>query len=338
MIIRTTFIFALALSSGFLANAQTYNVSVETQVGGKIEDRFNFTMQVGQPQYKGFDSKILAKRYRTNGYGHKFLKVDPADLMESEKKNAEVAEENAAEKKPIEIAQEKLSALRKELSMGERRSEQIKMRAETLRDQIAALDEVVSKGERNPAAFAAAYAAYMKKYEPNAEEDANYERLMKLRPKGTSDVEEVELGSYCRMTIEKGNDKAVSMRLNYAYSRILSSFYSEGNNNDNTITKFPIFERYEKLGVKNLILNVGKTYCFQFARMSPDEAKSFQEALAATSLFSGSGDASLPSEAKEPESPKSPLDAQGSYSEIRRKFSGDTGRTVRVLITVKLAR
>lgn len=57
MIIRTTFIFALALSSGFLANAQTYNVSVETQVGGKIEDRFNFTMQVGQPQYKGFDSK-----------------------------------------------------------------------------------------------------------------------------------------------------------------------------------------------------------------------------------------------------------------------------------------
>ena len=327
---RTIFISVLILSAGFFANAQTYNVSVETQVGGRIEDRFNFTMQVGQPQYKGFDSKILAKRYRTNGFAHKFLKVDPADLMESEKKNG------VAEEEPIEIAQEKLAALRKELSMGERRTEQIKMRAETLREQIAALDEVVSKGERNPAAFASAYAAYMKKYEPNAEEDANYERLMKLRPKGTSDVEEVELGSYCRMTIEKGNEKAVSMRLNYAYSRILSSFYSEGNNNDNTITKFPIFERYEKLGVKDLVLNVGKTYCFQFGRMSPDEAKTFQEALAATSLFSGSGDASLPE--KEPEAPKSPLDAQGSYSEIKRKFSSDTGRTVRVLITVKVAR
>ena len=99
----------MALSSGFLANAQTYNVSVETQVGGKIEDRFNFTMQVGQPQYKGFDSKILAKRYRTNGYGHKFLKVDPADLMESEKKNAEVA------RRQMEIREE-TGRLQKELT------------------------------------------------------------------------------------------------------------------------------------------------------------------------------------------------------------------------------
>lgn len=334
---KKSIVWLFIFSTVFFANAQTYNVSVETQVGGKIEDRFNFTMQVGQPQYKGFDSKILAKRYRTNGYAHRFIEVDPADLMESEKKNAKATDEKAEDKKPIEVAREKLSALRKELSMGERRVDQIKMRAETLSAQIDALDEVVSKGERNPAAFAAAYAAYMKKYEPNAEEDAEYERLMKRRPKGSSDVEEVELGSYCRMTIEKGNDKAVSVRFNYAYSRILSSFYSEGNNNDNTITKFPIFERYEKFGVKNLILNLGKTYCFQFARMSPDKAKTLQEALASTSIFSG-GDASLPSEAEDPEAKKSPLDAQGPYSEIRRKFSGDAGRTVRVLVTVKLAR
>ncbi|MFR6032157.1 MAG: hypothetical protein ACLUKN_02630 [Bacilli bacterium] len=122
------------------------------------------------------------------------MKVDPADLMESEKKNAEVAKENAAEKTDRNRLRRsfRLCARNFQWEKGVRANKDA--RAETLRDQIAALDEVVSKGERNPAAFAAAYAAYMKKYEPNAEEDANYERLMKLRPKGTSDVEEVELG------------------------------------------------------------------------------------------------------------------------------------------------
>jgi len=336
---RKTILFILALASATAASAVSYDVTVETLVGGKIEDRFSFTMEQGARQVKGYDAKLLAKRYRAKGFAHKFQTM-PTVGLESERQSAAASEQAKEEKKPLELAQEKLSLMRRELSAAERKIDQIKMGNETLRDKVAALEDVVSKAERNPASFAAGYAAYQKKFEPVVEVDENYERLMKKRPKSTGDVEEVELGSYCNLIIQKGNEKAVSVDLSYAYSRQFSSFYSDGNNNDNTITKFPIFEKFEKMGVKNLVINVGKTYCFQFGRPTPDEAKTLQEALSSTSVFGGSGDISAPkdSETAVAEEPKSPLDAAGYYTEIKRKFPSDAGKTVRMLITVKLVR
>ena len=60
----------LILACASVATAQTYRVSVETYVGNKLEDKFSFTLEQGEKQTKGFDGKLLAKRYRAKGYQH----------------------------------------------------------------------------------------------------------------------------------------------------------------------------------------------------------------------------------------------------------------------------
>ena len=88
------------------------------------------------------------------------------------------------------------------------------------------------------------------------------------------------MGSFCKIKLIKSADKKIKVSLDYAYSRIMSYFYSDGNNNGNTITKHPITERFEKLDVKDLVLTVGKPYCYQFTRLSPEKARSLSEAMA----------------------------------------------------------
>ena len=122
--------------------------------------------------------------------------------------------------------------------------------------------------------------------------------------------------------------------MNYAYSRINGSFYSDGNNNSNSITKHPIVERFEKLGVKDLKISIGKPYCFQFGRLSPEKARSLSEALSKSGIFGGGEGGETVQESAQPQE-SSELDAQGSYAEIKRNFASDGGRVVRVVITVK---
>lgn len=60
-----------AMTLSTCAFAQSYLLTVETFVGNKLEDKMSFSLQVGEPQTKGFDGKLLAKRYRAKGFPNK---------------------------------------------------------------------------------------------------------------------------------------------------------------------------------------------------------------------------------------------------------------------------
>lgn len=328
------------LTLGFSAYADSYDISVQTFVGGKLEDTFSFVLSEGKFQEKGFDTKLLAKRYRAAGWIHPEVAARGTDKGGKE---GGAEEEVAGEpKKPLfEQAKEKLSALETEYSKLEMSLDRSKEKLAYLGERVKALGAAVEKGSRNRGVFPAAYKDYMDKYEPLAEQEENYEKLMKKMPRNTGDVEEVFLGSYCRMALVKEGKKSIAVDLDYAYSRVMSYFYSDGNNNDNSITKHPVFERFEKLGMKKVKLPFGTPYCIQLGRPTPTEARSLQDALESTSIFSGTnagGGAGAPRVSVKPEYEASALDAQGPFDEIRKKYSLDSGKTLRVVITAKKAR
>ncbi len=313
------------------AFGQSYRITVETLVGNRAEDKLSFTLSAGDTQTKGFDGMLLAKRYRAKGFPHKGLEAKKALELE-EAQNAE-----QSKLKPADVVKSLLDATSRELDAAERRIELASGRRDSIAEkmkELESLDELASRGSQG---FAPAYDAFRKKYEMT-EDDVKYQKLLKKRPRYTGDIEEIDYGSFCSITLVKASGKNVSIDMDYAYSRILSSFYSDGNNNSNSITKHPVVERFEKYDIKGLNLVVGKPYCIQFGRMPPEKARSLSEALAKSGIF-GSGDAGSGDSGSGnsvPAREDSDLDAQGPYSEIKRKFASDGGRVVRVVISVRL--
>ena len=120
--------------------------------------------------------------------------------------------------------------------------------------------------------------------------------------------------------------------------------YHDGKNSDNAITKYPIFEIFERLNTKAKI-TIGKPYCIQFTRpRSADEAKTVQDAISQTRLFSGA-DVSMSNgltegenDDKELEKPKGEFDTKGSYEKIKEKYKMETPQTVRAVFTVTQAK
>ena len=55
--------YATALMFAVTLSAQKYSITVETHIAGRPEDKFTFVLSEGESQYKGFDGKVLAKRY-----------------------------------------------------------------------------------------------------------------------------------------------------------------------------------------------------------------------------------------------------------------------------------
>ena len=87
--------------------------------------------------------------------------------------------------------------------------------------------------------------------------------------------------------------------------------------------------------MKNVHLVVGKPYCVQFGRLSAEKARSLSEALSKSGIF-GDGESVAGGEQAEAEADESAkLDAQGLYSEIKRKYSGEGGRVLRAVFTLK---
>lgn len=321
------FSILLALSASCCAFAQSYLVTVETIVGNRSEDKFSFSLEKDVKQTKGFDGKLLAKRYRAKGFPHNGLAAK-ATLKKEEEKLAELAA-----LKPAEVVKKYLNQAQSELESAQKRESATIGRREALEEKVKALENLDELASRGGAAFETEYNAFLKKYELTPE-DIKYKKLLQKRPRYTGDIEEIDYGSYCSMKIVKATEKKVYVDMNYAYSRINGSFYSDGNNNSNSITKHPIVERFEKLGVKDLKISIGKPYCFQFGRLSPEKARSLSEALSKSGIFGGGeGEETAQDSAKPQET--SELDAQGSYAEIKRNFASDGGRVVRVVITVK---
>jgi len=323
-------IFAtLVFFAAIAAQAASYDMLVETFVGGKLEDKFSFRLEDGVVQEKGFDTRIYAKRYRAEGWR-------PAAIERKEAEAAEAAEaEKSAAKKPLELAREKLSALENQISSNERHTEILASKSKELSEKRDALAAVIEKASRSSSAFEAAYAKYLEQYEPKDEEDIKYQKLMKRVPKNTGDVDIVDLGSFCRVKVVKSTEKSIRVNLDFAYVRILSAFYSDGNNNGNSITKFPVFERFEKFGAENVKFSFGVPYCMQFGRPSPEEARSLQDVISSSSIFAGTSAGKAQLQLQLPTYQASSLDAQGTYSEIKDNFPQDAGRTIRVVVTVK---
>lgn len=323
------FLTVFFLTSSIALFGQSYRINVETYVANKLEDKFSFTLKEGDTQTKGFDGRMLAKRYRANGYMHKGILEKEA--LEKEEKLAK----RRAMLKPADKVKKMLDAARKACASAETRLATAEGAKEAAEQKVKELEELESLAARGAFSFQKAYDDYMKK-NGLTEADEKVEKLFRKRPKDTGDVDEIDLGSFCRIKLEKASDKKVMVSLDYAYSRIMSYFYSDGNNNDNTITKHPIFERFEKLDVSNLVLTMGKQYCYQFARVSPEKARSLSDAMAQTGIFGG-GDAtpSANAQATQPEVEKNPLDTEGDFKEIKRKFASDSGKVVRVVITLK---
>lgn len=321
------FTILFALSASCCALAQSYLVTVETIVGNRSEDKFCFSLEKDVKQTKGFDGKLLAKRYRAKGFPHGGLAARAAQKAETKKL------EELAELKPAEIVKKYLEQARNELESAQKSESAAVGRRESLEDKVKTLENLEELASRGAASFDAEYNEFRKRY-GLTDEDINYKKLLQKRPRYTGDIEEIDYGSYCSMKIVKATEKKVYIDMNYAYSRINGSFYSDGNNNSNSITKHPIVERFEKLGVKDLKISIGKPYCFQFGRLSPEKARSLSEALSKSGIFGGGeGEESAGASVQPQET--SELDAQGSYAEIKRNFASDGGRVVRVVITVK---
>ncbi len=308
--------------------SQSYRITIETLVANKIEDKFSFSMSVGDSQTKGFDGRLLAKRYRAHGFPHKVLAAE-----EAFKKQEKAFEEELA-LKPDERIKKLLLEARKNFDSIDNRMSVLDANKQTTEENIKELESLESLLSRGASSFTADYNAYLKKKELTPE-DFKLKKLMNRRPRDTGDVEEIELGSFCKISILKAVEKKIYVNFDYAFSRIHSYFYSDGNNNDNTITKHPIVERFEKMNLKNMLLIVGKPYCFQFTRVSPEKARSLSDALASTGIF-GSGDADkAKAEEKTADPELTALDAQGAYNSIKRKYQTEAGKVTRVVITVK---
>lgn len=320
----------LILIAASLSYGANYRITIETLVGGKLEDKFSFEMADGTKEQKGFEGRMLAKRYRIKGFDHPALK-----LKEQEKLLDKLLENNGKEKltkKPIDAANERLAKLERTLRAALRRIESMQEALTPLKDDIKELETLIGNYDRNRSTFGEKYLRYIEQKEPPMSELDIKQRKAALYAKQRGEAEEFNVGSYCEIEIAKANATAVSLNLTYAYSRLFSWFYTDGNNNGNTTVKFPIFETFEKFDVKALTVFIGKPYCFQFARPALDGSKSMSTATEGTMLAGMGKDEPkvyIPSEAD------NALNAEGPLSEILQKFKFDAGKTVRVIISVK---
>ncbi len=330
-------VFALGAVAAF-AGTNAYNVLVETYVGGKLEDKFEFVVRedAETPQVKGYDGKYLAKRYLAKGFPHehpvlsKKPKKDEAErapektvserveLLLFELRKAEIGDENAIQRANASVA-----------LIAEKR-EQL--------EAIAALDNS-KKAEKM-------LGEYLEKYAPSKQDLADAAKIARFNKIKYRDYEEYNVGSYCRMQVKKVLDaRTVQFVISYAYSRLLTTAYHDGMNTDNAITKYPVFEIFERLSAPAKI-TLGKPYCIQFGRPeSAEEAKTIQDAIAKTRLFSGAdvagsseAAAELPSDNDDNDAykyePRTPLDKKGSFERLSQKYALETPKTVRAVFTV----
>ncbi len=320
------FLLLFSLSIATVAFGQSYRVTVETMVGNKTEDEFSFTLAAGETQFKGFDGKLLAKRYRANGFPHRIMQEE-----EARKKFEDNLDKEAA-LKPADRIANWLAKAQKDLTNFDTKMSMFDGKREKLIEKIKELEELESMASKGTMSFKVAYDEYLKKNGLTTE-DIKIKKMLNKRPRDTGDVEEIDFGSFCRITLTKTSDKKVMLDMDYSYSRINSYFYADGNNNSNTITKFPIVERIDKIGVKDLVVSVGKPYCYQFTRLPPEKARSLSEAVADSGIF-GSGDASKPLQVeKDPEA--TALDAEGSFLTIKKKYASDVRKVIRMVITIR---
>lgn len=326
-----SYIIILTMLFSSLLWAQKYAITVETRIGGKHEDKFTFVLAENESQFKGFDGKLLAKRYMTNGFPSK--KVNMSEYKKDDTKKKKIVKE-VRKIKPIDEARMKLSAIKNEMLALENSLVGSQSRIDKLAMQADFLENVINKGERNISLFAGEYKNYLDKFEPvdaQNEKDKKIEAMFRNRPKNTGDIEEIDVGSFCAIKLLKVNGKKLYLNMDYIYSRPASFFYADGNNNGNIILKQQQFERLERK-FRALEVMLGKPYCIQFERPKLDSEKTLSDALSQTSIFSKSGKATVSA----PESTeKSPFDVQGLYSEIRKEFPNGIAKTARIIISVK---
>ncbi len=328
----TTFVLSVFSLSAF---AQSYDVKVETYVGGKLEDKFSFVIKGEDPQEKGFDGKYLAKRYLAKGFENTTL------AMAEEAKKIKEQKEIDDAKTYLQKAEEMLLALTNTSLGAEKRVTSANAVIEANKNKVKALEEIIELGKSGSASAKAKFEAYMSEFGPSKQDLIDAKKAARLKKIKYQDFEEYDIGSFCRMRVLKVlNKRTVRFNISYAYSRLLATAYHDGKNTDNAITKYPIFEIFERLNTKAKI-TLGKPYCIQFARpSSTEEAKTIQDAIAQTRLFSGM-DASIATEESNDETEqvaesakKSPLDVKGSYEKIKDKFSAETASTLRAVFTV----
>ena len=328
--------YIFTISTVVSVYATAYNVKVETYVGGRIEDKFEFVIKENEVQCKGYDGKYQAKRFLAKGYEH----------MGISSINKEADSEVAQEKKTTETealedkVSKKLFELRNKVVSSEKVIENANMSIQTLREQIEILEGVEKLLKTSPSSASVKYEQYANKYEASDVDPVEAKKLARLKRIKYRDYEEYDVGSYCRMKIVKViNPHTIRFSISYAYSRLLSMAYHDGKNTDNAITKYPIFEIFERLNAKAKI-TLGKPYCIQFTRpKSSEEAKTIQDAIAQTRLFSGADVSNLSTQTedeseKEIEKPKGEFDTKGSYEKIKEKYKAQTSQTVRAVFTV----
>ena len=328
-----TLIFCIFCLWSLALSAAKYRVSVDTYVGGIPEDRFFFELSEGELQKKGFEAKMLSKRYRAKGFDHSGmrLKLQEKELDKLLESGGRVKLNN---KESYEDAKLRLAGLERALRTNERRIIAMQEALVPAKETIKELEDLMKLYDRNRSTFAEKYERYLDKHDPALTEADIKARKAALYTRRRADCDEFSVGSYCDFKILKSTSTAVLVDLNYSYSRLFSWFYSGENSNGNMIGKFPIFETFEKMDVKNLTLFLNKPYCFQFSRPALDGAKSFSKAADGT-ILSGMASGAAVADLNIPSNNDSALNVQGPLSEIQSKFKFDGGKTVRAVITVK---
>lgn len=327
-------VFALGAVAAF-AGANAYNVLVETYVGGKLEDKFEFVVRedAETPQEKGYDGKYLAKRYLAKGFLH-----EHPSLSKKPKKDEAAPEKTVSER--VEVL---LFELRKTEISDENALQRVNASVATTAEKRAQLEAIAALGNSKKAEKM--LAEYLEKYAPSKQDLEDAAKIARFNKIKYRDYEEYNIGSYCRMYVKKVVDaRTVQFVISYAYSRLLTTAYHDGMNTDNAITKYPVFEIFERLSTPAKI-TLGKPYCIQFGRPeSAAEAKTIQDAIAKTRLFSGadvagSSEASAESSSDDADGgykyePRTPLDKKGSFEKLSQKYALETPKTVRAVFTV----
>lgn len=330
--------FCLILAGVFAfsaAFATAYNVKVETYVGGRLEDKFAFVVKSGESQEKGYDGKYLAKRFLAKGFVNRNVELE--QLRAGEAKLAEAEAEKSLSTKVEEL----LTAERVNLSNAEKRAEASAAQNALSTEKIAALEQIKEAFATSERSAKKLFEEFAQKYSLSAQDKKDAQKLARLSRVKYSDYEEFDVGSYCKMRAVKVlGANQVRFEISYAYSRLLSYSYHDGLNSDNSITKYPVFEIFERLHTPAKI-TLGKPYCIQFTRpKSAEEAKTIQDALSKTTLFAGGAPATGSDSpvVSVPTLKHGELDAKGSFEKIQNKYSARTGETVRAVFTVTLAK
>lgn len=327
---------ALALFICLAASAQDYyNVEVKTYVGSKIDDAFSFVMAAGKTERKGFEGKLLAKIYSAKGFDHYIVaEMEKIKAEEEAEAAAKLNEQKNGKRPEADIILEKIQAkrdlIRAELHKQERMASASQARVDFMNEKLEALEKIEAVDKKSPAKMKAMFEKY--------EED--YEKASEIRNghKGV-DYSENDVGSYCDFTLISADKKSATFSVVYAYSKFLNWTSAEGNNNGNSIVKFPIFESYFTSEPQKITIPIGAEYCIQFGRRNPKEASNLQDALKNSALFSGK-DMTKPNTDLMAElnaifkANSSPLDAHGLFADIRKKYDADTGMTVRAVIKI----